>query len=77
MQARHALQSAALQFGRDGTERSLEDLRDAFQHWLESRVIGDLAGETLFTMPLGEAGAYGSGGIADIPARLREESHSE
>ena len=31
MQARHALQAAALQFGRDGTDRSLSELAEAYR----------------------------------------------
>lgn len=53
---RHALQAAALQFGNDGTERSLQDLLNAmlalpFDQWPEGSAnaaasMKDLAGDT-------------------------------
>lgn len=61
MQARHALQAAAKQFGLDGTDKSLEVLFSAFDDYrfaqsvaeepeIAAGILNELAGETILTI---------------------------
>jgi hypothetical protein len=81
MTPRHALQAAALQFGRDGTDRSLDELREAYRAFRDERIeaayLPDLAGEAARISQL-EAGLSGVGGTNwEVTPVFATESHSE
>jgi hypothetical protein len=80
MQTRHALQSAALQFGRDGTDRSLADLRSSLATFdRQGDGIRCLKGCPVVDDDCDAAGhpIADLAGETFLSARLDGESHSE